>query len=93
MTDRTETEIHRGEQAARLLNEPLMVEAFATIRQELNDQWQNSPARDVEGREKLWLSQKLLSRVEGHLRNVLETGQIAQATLAQRVGQKLRQSF
>src|SRR3546814_1494709 len=27
MADRTESEIHRGEQAARLLNEPLMIEA------------------------------------------------------------------
>lgn len=93
MTDKTEQEIHRGEQAARLLNEPLIAEAFATIEQELTEQWQNSPARDQEGREKLWLSLKLLHRVRGHLTNVMETGQIAQATLAQRVGQKLRQSF
>src|SRR3546814_10799433 len=76
MADRTESEIHRGEQAARLLNEPLMIEAFATIEQELTEQWQNSPARDAEGREKLWLSLKLLHRVRGHLTNVLETGQI-----------------
>lgn len=87
--DRTEHEIQRGERAALLLQDELIVGAFETIEKELTEQWQNSPVRDVEGREKLWLSLKLLQKVHGHLTSVVETGQIAKLTLAQQIGQKL----
>lgn len=89
MTDQTELEIRRGEHAATLLNDELLTEAFAFIAQELTNQWQNSPARDNEGREKLWLSLKLLSKVRGHLTSVLETGKFAKLSLAQEIGQRL----
>lgn len=52
-------------------------------------QWENSPVRDKEGREVLWLSQKLLAKVHGQLAQVMETGQLAKLSLAQRIGQKL----
>lgn len=93
MTDQTEHEIRRGEQAERLLSDPLLVEAFATIEQELTRQWQDSPARDTQARETLWLSLKLLHRLQGQLQVVVETGQVAKATLAQRVGQMFSRSF
>lgn len=91
--DKAETEIRRGEHAAQLLNDELLTEAFAFIEQELTQQWQNSPARDHEGREKLWLSLKLLQKVHGHLVSVLETGKFARATLAQRIGQLSKLSY
>lgn len=84
--DRTEREIQRGERAEQILNDPIFVEAFEETKQELVSQWENSPARDVEGREKLWLSLKLLQKVHGQLSSVMETGQLAKASLAQRVG-------
>ena len=93
MTDKTEIEIRRGEHAASLLNDELLSEAFAYVAQELTEQWQNSPARDQSGREKLWLSLKLLQKVHGHLSSVLETGKFAKATLAQQIGERLRQSL
>ena len=93
MTDQTELEIRRGEHAAQLLNDELLQEAFAFTEQELTRQWQNSPARDHEGREKLWLSLKLLQRVHGHLSSVLETGKFAKASLAQQIGERLKPSW
>ncbi|MFD0738241.1 hypothetical protein ACFQZQ_02920 [Lysobacter koreensis] len=93
MTDKTEHEILRGHDAELLLSHPLLTDAFQIIEQELTEQWQNSPARDQEGREKLWVSLKLLKRLQGQLTSVVETGQFAKATLAQRVGQRLSQSF
>lgn len=85
--------IQRGDRAKQLLDEPLLVEAFAVAEQEYLDQWQNSPARDVEGREKLYLMLKLLQRVKGHLTSAMESGVIEKATLAQRAGQTLKSAF
>lgn len=91
-----EMEARRGEEARQLLEHPLLIEAFEVIEKEVTEQWQTSPARDVEGREKLWLSLKLLQRVRKQLEHVIETGQVAKATLAQqaveealRIGRKL----
>lgn len=85
MTD--EEAARRGEEARQLLEHPLLAEAFQTIRDEVTEQWQSSPARDVEGREKLWLTLRLLNRLEGQLQSVVETGKVARATLLQRAKQ------
>lgn len=79
-------EVQRGEEAQRLLAHPLLVEAFETIEREVTEQWSNSPVRDVEGREKLWLTLKLLHRLKGQITSVVETGQMARQTLLQRIG-------
>jgi hypothetical protein len=91
--DRTETEIMRGERARQLLDEPLIVEAFALIEQEYTQAWRDSPARDTEARELLFLSLKNLAKVKAHLTHVMESGQIAKATLAQRAGRTLKAAF
>lgn len=70
-------EIRRGEQAKRLLEEPLLVEAFTYIEQELIEAWKNSPQRDTEGREKLHLSLCLLLKLKAQIQEVMETGEIA----------------
>jgi len=91
--DRAEVAILRGEQAQRLLDDPILADAFATIEQEYIEQWQNSPARDAEGREKLYMMLKLLQRVKGHLSQVVDTGKLEKATLVQRAGQTLKRVF
>lgn len=79
-----EDDMIRAERARLLLAEPLLIEAFETISQELTQAWQNSPARDVDGRETLWLSLKLLTQVQQHLISVMESGKMAQVELARR---------
>lgn len=81
-----EKEVQRGHQAQAILEDALYIEAFETVRAEIEHQWRNSPARDAEGREKLWLSSKILDRLEQHLRSVMDSGKMAKATLAQRIG-------
>lgn len=93
MNDQLESEIRRGDHAASLLNDELLQEAFATIEREYTDQWLKSPARDAEGREKLYLMLKTLHRLQSELQSVLETGQVAKATLAERVGSTLKLYF
>jgi hypothetical protein len=91
--DRIETEILRGERAKQLLEEPLLSEAFALIELEYMKAWQDSPARDKEARETLYLSIKNLQKVRGHLLQVMDSGTMAKATLAQRAGQTLKRAF
>lgn len=76
-------EIRRGNEAKRLLGEPLLVEALATIRAEIEREWLAAPARDIEGRERLWMMRKLTDRLEGHLRSVAETGALAAKQVAE----------
>ncbi len=78
-----ETEVRRGNQARELIEHPMMVEALTTIRNSINEQWESSPARDTEGREKLWVMLKLLGNLEGHMREILETGKLAQIQVNQ----------
>ena len=93
MTDKTELEILRGRDAEQLLAHPLLQEAFELIEQEYTHEWQNSPARDQDGRERLWLMLRLLKRLKGQLEQVVSTGEMAKATLAQRIGQRLNPYF
>lgn len=79
-----EEKAQRGTEAERLLSHPLLAEAFSVIEQDIQDKWQSSPARDTDGREKLWMQLKLLHRVRAEIQAVAETGKVAQATLAQR---------
>jgi hypothetical protein len=88
-----EEEITRAQEAERLLAHPLMKEAFETIQKEVIERWQNSPAADANGREKLWLTFKLLQRLKTHLESVMASGKLAEATLRQRLLGRARSNF
>ena len=72
-----ETEVERARQAREITEHPLWAEAFDAYRKRLMDEWAASPARDTDGREKLWLMVKTASAVERHLAEILETGKLA----------------
>ena len=72
-----ETEVERARQAREITEHPLWAEAFDAYRKRLMDEWAASPARDTDGREKLWLMVKTASAVERHLAEMLETGKLA----------------
>jgi len=81
-----EEEVQRGLDAERLLREPLLVEAFEKLEKEYTRAWQTSPARDAEGREKLFQMQKCLSSVQLHLKTVMQNGQFVQKrTVAEKI--------
>ena len=79
-----ENDIIRAEEAARIINHPLYVEAYDKLKQELEQAWINSPSRDVEGRETLWLSLKLLAQTRTHLESLIASGRMAQIELSRR---------
>ena len=67
----------REEQAKRLLNDELFKEAFSTLEKNLLDSWNSSGVSEVEAREQIWLSLRLLERIRLHLTAIVETGYMA----------------
>tara|TARA_B100000700_G_C15046840_1_gene858339 strand:+ start:548 stop:799 length:252 start_codon:yes stop_codon:yes gene_type:complete len=69
----------RGARAQAVLNEPIVLEAFNTIRNLYFDAWRNSNA--AEQREHLYCLFTAIDEFQGHLENVLKTGQMAEKEL------------
>lgn len=69
--------IYNADRARECLDNEAFQQAFKDIEQELTEQWKTSPARDEDGREKLWLMLKLLHKVELCLKSSLDSGKLA----------------
>jgi hypothetical protein len=76
-------EVTRGQRARALLDDPLVDEAFAAIERECLAEWRRAPARDVEGRERLWLMLKMAERFKAHFVNLIDSGRLAGERIAQ----------
>lgn len=98
MDDRSAEQIARAQRAKLILEDPLVVAAFGDIRAQLRQAWEESPARDKEGREELYRFMRVASKFEAAFRAHVETGEIAahqlrveeeQKTLMDRLRDKL----
>ena len=67
----------REERANRILTDPLYNEAFDTLKEDLMNRWEHSGSTELEARESIWLAMRLLDRIDGHLKSILETGHMA----------------
>lgn len=76
-----EERIYAADQARQVLENEAFAAAFADMKQEITDQWQNSPARDKEGREALFNLLKLANKLELILRTSLDDGKLATAEI------------
>ncbi len=76
-----EEELVRANRAREVLENPIFVEAVEKVDAEIERAWRCSPATDTTGREQLWLMQRLLEKVVGHLNQTMKTGQMAQEQL------------
>lgn len=72
-------EEQRAENAKRILEDPLVKEAFDTLRKEFLIGWEHSSIQDAESRETLWLGLKVLSRLHTHFESIISSGQMAKA--------------
>ena len=81
--DPIERDRTRGVRARELLDNELVQEALTTIKSEYVKAWEASPARDAEGRERLWVMVKLVEKFKGHLEQVWESGKLADAELVE----------
>jgi ribosome-binding ATPase YchF (GTP1/OBG family) len=71
----------RGEEAKRLIENELLVEAFKTLEQEYTQAWKQTKASDEAGREKLWMAINQLQMLMSHLSSVIQTGKVAENKL------------
>lgn len=91
-----EERIYDGVRAKEALENESLQWAFDSIEQELKRAWKDSPARDAEGREKIYLMIHMLSKVQMALKTTMETGILAtkeleyQRSLKERVKESLR---
>ena len=69
----------REEHANRILTDPLYQEAFDVLKKDLMNRWEHSGSTELEARESIWLAMRLLERIHGHFKSILETGQMAKA--------------
>lgn len=76
-----EQRIYHADRAREVLENEAYQQVFADAKQEITDQWTKSPARDQEGREKLWLMLSLLSKLETMLQASLDSGKLARLEL------------
>lgn len=76
-----EERLYAGNRAKEVLENEAFTAAFEAIEKEVIDQWMQSPARDLDGREKLWSYLHLLKKVRTQLTSTLETGKLAQIEL------------
>lgn len=83
-TEQLHQEQNRALRASEVTENPLYIEAFEVYTQRLTTQWAESPARDKEGREALWLMLKTAQAVQNHLREIMETGRLASLQLEQK---------
>ena len=83
-------EVKRGEEAERLMANPMMVEAFENVRFSILDAMQKSAFGDQSTHHHLVIALQLLGQLERSLKDVAATGKMAQIQLAQGLGGKLR---
>jgi hypothetical protein len=69
--------IYDGNRAKEVLENEAFITVFQDIEKELFTEWTNSPVRDQEGREKIFLSLKMLQKLHLTLQTSLETGKLA----------------
>lgn len=77
-----EEEVSRASQAKDILESAVFKEAVEEIGEALRDARINSPIKDTELRERLWAQEVALESILMKLRTVIETGQLAEKTLA-----------
>jgi hypothetical protein len=83
--------IYNADQAKLVLENEAFQRAFDDIKQELTEQWKTSPARDQDGRERLWMMLAMLNKVQITLQASLDSGKLAakeleyQKSLSERV--------
>ena len=69
--------VYDSDQAKLVLENEAFNQALNDIEAEITESWKNAPARDQEGREKLWQILKLAGKLRANLQTRLETGKLA----------------
>lgn len=69
----------RAAAAQRLLDDPMLQEAFAAVRNGAIEAWVQTKTADAQAREFAWLTVKAVDRIAAELQSIIDTGKIAAA--------------
>jgi hypothetical protein len=81
MDDKQRIAINRADAAQRIMDDPLVKEAFQAIEDGIVDAWKVIPSRDVEAREHLHRLLQAKQKFENVFRIAVEEGAISKAEL------------
>ena len=76
-------ESERGNEARLLIENRIYQDTLKTLRDGILQKWRDCPIRDKEGQHELKLMDKILTDIEKHIRQVADTGKMADILLAQ----------
>ena len=79
--DKLNRDIVRGARAAELVKSELLQECFTVLERDYIEAWKIAPARDTDGRERLWQAVNIVGKVRDHLVKVANDGKLAQRQL------------
>lgn len=90
-----EERLYQGNRAREVLENEAYINAHEAIEKDVIEQWTSSPARDAEGRERLWTYLQMLRKLKAQIQQTLETGQLAAVELQhkQTLSDRARQMF
>jgi len=71
-----EQEIQRSNDAKAIIENPLYQESFTELRKELINELLDTPLRDTEAREKIYMMVKMLDSVQTRIQSIMDTGTI-----------------
>ena len=77
MTD-TDNTFDRIIAARQITNNPLYQEAFKELKKQLTLEWGQTLPEDIETRESLYMSLRLVDRINAHFESILEEGKLEQ---------------
>ena len=77
MTD-TDNTFDRIIAARQITNNPLYQEAFKELKKQLTLEWGQTLPEDIETRESLYMSLRLVDRINAHFESILEEGELEQ---------------
>ncbi len=81
MSDKLHEAMLRAQRAQQLMDDELMVEAFAALENEYISCWKATPVRDTDARERLWQQLRNLSLLKDHFEKIIGNGKLAQKQL------------
>jgi hypothetical protein len=73
--------MQRGEKAASLLRNEILLEAFETLEADFIQAWKHSPVNDSQNRERLYMLCQNLSAVQAYLEKVVSDGKLAKSQI------------
>lgn len=83
-------EVKRGEDAERLINNPLYIEAFDSVRQGILTAMRDSAFGDERTHHNLVIALQVLEKIDKHLTDVMKTGNMAKIQIENGFAGKLR---